>query len=622
MKFTTDKTGAYTPKDLIQMVLMSGVAGMLSALSDLFTFGMTLSVMTLSLFALMSFITTLICFKKPNLAKQGITFTLYCSVVFVSYAVWLGGGLHDVGMVALPAIVLLMALLGSSLHTFILYIILVSVVFYVGVSTVNGTNPHVVYKMQYTNILSFIIIFLFSTYFAYLFSKGYQKILGRLSEENIKFQQSQLKLKQLAHFDELTGLFNRSAVAEKYKVLLNSQALGERSIYLYFMDLDDFKEINDTYNHSVGDELLIEIAKRIKSLSQGDDVVSRLSGDEFLLVAIRPNDFDSGQYAVEIREAVTQPFTLYGIEIDITASIGIAVVPKDGKNFEDVRKKADIAMYKAKKRGKNGFEHYNQHLHAEVVRNNAIMEGLQHCLSNDSFELYFQPKVDIATGNIESAEALIRWVKNNPYGSQPDEFIPIVESTDLVADIGEWVIEEACLICKQWHEQGFDYMKIAVNVSVSQLSRNNLKSIIEQALAKADLAPEYLEVELTEHTLLNHSRNTVKQLEEIKALGVELSIDDFGTGYSNLSYLTQFKVDTLKLDKSFTLDIDSSSDSLAIVKAVISMSNILGLKVVAEGVETDKAWKILQSLGCDFGQGYLWGKPMPNDRFIKQLAAA
>ena len=318
-------------------------------------------------------------------------------------------------------------------------------------------------------------------------------------------------------------------------------------------------------------------------------------------------------------QAVAQPHSIVGTEAEVTASIGITVVKNTNSSFDDVRKKADMAMYKAKESGKNKYHYYTEELDKEYMRNLNIINGLKDALSNNLLDLHFQPKIHLNSNTIAGAEALLRWSRGNPQLIMPDEFIPIIESTELIHDIGAWVIEESCKACREWHDAGYS-IKVAANVSALQLTRANFYEIVVGALDKYDLDPFYLEIELTEHLLIQENKLVKNQLDALKSLGVSLSIDDFGTGYSNMNYLTRLKVDTLKLDRSFISQISTSEDYLVIVTAIIRMAQVLGMEVVAEGIEKEAERKLLIDLDCDYAQGYLWSKAVPNKDFVVLLS--
>jgi len=348
------------------------------------------------------------------------------------------------------------------------------------------------------------------------------------------------------------------------------------------------------------------------------DIACRLGGDEFVVFIRVPLDFALDRFAMNLMDSVAQPHFILGAEAEVTASIGVAVVSECGVSFDDVRKKADMAMYNAKQSGKNCYHCYSDELDKEYMKNLNIVNGLKDALSHGLLDLSFQPKVNIQSGKIEGAEALLRWNRGNPEGVRPDEFIPIIESTELIHGIGAWVIKEACIACQQWHDAGYR-ISVAANVSALQLTRATFQDAVLDALQVSQLDPRFLEIELTEHSLIKENSEVKAQLRALKKLGVGLAIDDFGTGYSNMSYLTRLKVDVLKLDRSYISQICKSEDHLVIVTAIIQMAKVLGMKVVAEGIETEREKQLLQGLRCDFGQGFLWSRAVPSAELLGLL---
>ncbi len=443
--------------------------------------------------------------------------------------------------------------------------------------------------------------------------------LKNLNLQILKVTDSHSQIESLIKFDSLTGLANKTCCEEKYVRFLNEAKNRNEVVAVFFLDLDNFKSVNDFYNHSVGDKLLIHVSKQINSLAEDSDIVSRLSGDEFILMVSRPENYNFQQLASRVLKQLEKPVSIDSHLIDITASIGVAIAKKSDYSFNEIRKKADIAMYKAKQSGKNNVCIYDEEMYQQSLHKISIINGLKEALRHNGLEVYLQPKVDIKTGRMNSAEALIRWTKNNKDNISPAEFIPLIESTELICNISEWVIHHACKLCKDWHDKGYHDMSISVNISSSQFMRGGLLDIVERELKSSQLDPQYLELELTEHAVFHDDDHVLKELKQLKKLGVTLSIDDFGTGYSNIEYLTKFNVDLVKIDQSFIRDLQYSTDNYAIVTAIIKMANTLGLRVVAEGVETNKEWEILKKLGCNYGQGFLWSKALSPTHFTAYL---
>jgi len=442
-------------------------------------------------------------------------------------------------------------------------------------------------------------------------------ILGE--DISIRKRYEQQLLRQ-ANYDILTGLPNRMLALDRLKLAL-AQARREASMVgVMFLDLDNFKHINDTLGHDAGDNLLIEAARRISSCLRGTSTVARLGGDEFLVILPGlTGPESSSQVAERILANFTPAYVLNGQEIFVTTSIGIAIFPTDSDNSGTLLQHADAAMYQAKHQGKSSYAHFTPEM-SEVSHERLQMESrMRRALELNEFELYFQPIVDTATGTLRAAEALLRW--NNPVMGMvmPDRFIPLAEETGLIIPIGEWVLEQACLAATSWTEAIGHDIGISVNVSPRQFRDPGFSKAVMDALSNNGLAPERLELEITERLLLDNSIETAEILRELDRAGVRLSVDDFGTGYSALSYLKSYPFDTLKIDKSFVQDVMKAPDDASLVRAIINMAHSLGLTIIAEGVEDESQTYFLKQEGCDFAQGYFYSHPLPAGEFIEWL---
>jgi diguanylate cyclase (GGDEF)-like protein/PAS domain S-box-containing protein len=440
------------------------------------------------------------------------------------------------------------------------------------------------------------------------------------------------QIRQLALYDSLTGLPNRRLFKEQLSHAVARAQRNGQVLALLSLDLDRFKRINDTLGHEVGDLLLKEAANRlIKSLRQTDFVtrndlnlanhcIARQGGDEFTLLLVDLFQAqDAAKVARRILETLSQPFNLNGNEIVMSASIGIAVYPLDGADAESLLKNADAAMHYAKGQHKNNYQYYNGKMNTSALQRMTLESNLHRALERDEFALYYQPKIDATSGLIVGAEALIRWHHPDLGLLSPMEFIPLAEESGLIIPIGEWVIRSACTQTRRWHEAGFTTMQVAVNMSSQSFEQEKLDRTIGQILDECGLDARYLELEMTESTLMREAETMVDTLRRLKATGIRLSIDDFGTGYSSLSYLKRFALDALKIDRSFVHDITASEDAAAITSAIIAMARSLKLTVIAEGVETESQAALLRSQGCQFMQGYLFSRPVPAPEFTMLL---
>jgi len=424
-----------------------------------------------------------------------------------------------------------------------------------------------------------------------------------------------------SNYDALTELPNRSLFADRLTQAVNIARREQTMAALLYIDLDNFKVINDTLGHSAGDRLLQQATRRLLNAVREEDTVARLGGDEFTVILPGVSKESSASIAADkILTILAQPFTLDGRETHITASIGISTYPGDGEDVEELLKNADAALYRAKSLGRGTFRFFTPQIQVEVTERAELEHDLRQALANDQLVLFYQPVFNPVTLRAIGTEALIRW--NHPQRGllSPDTFIPVAEDSGLIIAIGEWVIKQACAQLAAWRDLGHTDMRMAVNLSIRQLGDANLVPCIHQSLQRHNLEPEQLELEITESLFVDHSDETMAVLQRIKALGVTLAIDDFGTGYSSLSYLKRFPIDTLKIDKSFIRDVTEDADSAAIVDAVVAMAHRLSLNVVAEGVETQEQLTFLNIAGCDIVQGYLLGRPAEPDAMITLLS--
>ncbi|HEY6455784.1 MAG TPA: EAL domain-containing protein [Steroidobacteraceae bacterium] len=426
------------------------------------------------------------------------------------------------------------------------------------------------------------------------------------------------QLRHLATHDALTGLPNRVLLDDRLAQASAHAARDRQSFAVLMVDLDRFKVINDSLGHRSGDTVLHEVARRLHDLVPSTDTVARVGGDEFVMV-VGPSATraDAEQVARRANEALSMPIRLGGVDLHVSASIGIASYPADGPGAEVLLAHADAAMYCAKERGRNNYQCFDSAMNAITLEHVSLESELHEAVKLQQFELYYQPKVDTASGDVRSAEALIRW--NHPKRGLilPTQFIPLAEKCGLIHEIGAWVLREACRQCAAWQRAGVPSLRIAVNVAASQFRRGDLLEQVRGAIEQAQLDPRFLEIELTESVVMTDPEESAAILEQLSRMGVLVSVDDFGTGYSSMSYLQRFPIDKLKIDQGFIRELMTRPDDAAIVKAIISLAHGLRLKVVAEGVETCEQLTLLQSLGCDQYQGFLFCRPLPAPEFAE-----
>jgi diguanylate cyclase (GGDEF)-like protein/PAS domain S-box-containing protein len=433
-------------------------------------------------------------------------------------------------------------------------------------------------------------------------------------------QHQQDVMHRAAMVDTLSGLYNRHALEHFLDEALNSARTQGRECSLLFLDLDHFKRINDSLGHSVGDQLLFMVSERLRALATPTDILARFGGDEFLLVQTELAPGTSGASAMTLARSIIQsfaePFNLspnsaYPFSLFVTPSIGVSLFPEHGLDTDSLIRGADIAMYEAKAAGRNEIRLFHSGMDEKSRLAMLIEEAMHHALENKEFTLVYQPIVDAHTRQIHKAEALIRWHSKALGHVPPDRFIPIAEESGLIVEIGNWVLQEACRQSRRWADTASEPICISINVSAWQLVDSQFMSTLRNAIRDNNITPELIEIELTERVLIEEADAVRVVLESIHAMGVSVSLDDFGTGYSSLSYLTRFQLDTLKIDRSFIIDIETNARASALVRAIVALGHSLDLHMVAEGVETEGQAALLTRLGCQSLQGYLFSRPVP-----------
>lgn len=426
-------------------------------------------------------------------------------------------------------------------------------------------------------------------------------------------------IRQMAYYDSLTGLPNRNLMNDRLAVVLAHATRDQEQVAIMFLDLDNFKTINDSLGHEAGDHLLQQASQRIRNSLRQGDTVARMGGDEFIILApgIHHSD-DAAKLAQKLIDLMAQPFKIGNNELYIGCSIGISVFPNDGADIKTLLKNSDLAMYRAKEMGKNMFKMFTPSMNSQAMERMTLERNLRTALSNNEFELHYQPKINLNTGQISGMEALLRWTNAELGQVSPAQFISLTEETRLIIPIGHWVLETACQQANVWKKQGLPPIAISVNLSMIQFTHPLLVSDIKNVLDETGVDPTLLELEITETVLMKDTALAVSILNKLSGLGIKISIDDFGTGFSSLNYLKNLPIDFLKIDQTFVKDLDEPTNA-AITKTIVALAQSLKMKTIAEGVETEAQKDFLRELQCDEAQGYLFSKPLPADQITQLL---
>ncbi len=435
----------------------------------------------------------------------------------------------------------------------------------------------------------------------------------------LMWRRADQRIHVLANYDNVTGLPNRNLLHDRLMQGISLARRHGQMVGVLFVDLDDFKTINDSLGHQVGDKLLRDLATRLAASVRQVDTVARIGGDEFVIVVTEISHRDDLVFIAEkLLDSLAKPFLLEGHELFISASTGVAVFPEDGEDEATLLRNADSAMYHAKERGKGNYRFYASEMNASAMERLSLINDLHRALQRNEFILHYQPQVHLKTGKVVGVEALIRWQHPQNGLISPVKFIPLAEETRQIIPIGQWVMHQACAQAVQWHKRGFP-LTMAINLSALQIEEETLVELVDDALRTTGMDPRLLELELTESLLIQQPEVIYKICQQLREKGVRLAIDDFGTGYSSLSHLSKLPIDKLKIDKSFVRDINTDPSDLSIVETIINMAHSLRLKSIAEGVETAEQAEILRRLNCDEVQGYSFGKPMPSDALTAML---
>ncbi len=449
---------------------------------------------------------------------------------------------------------------------------------------------------------------------------GFLEVVRNISEDlsmEGQLREHQERLYHLVHHDTLTSLPNRLLLQDRLQRMMVKANRTKTNVAMIFLDLDRFKNVNETLGHDVGDKLLITVGNTLEGCVRKSDTVARMGGDEFAVILDDLKDVKfAAVVARKILQALSKPIFVDEYELYATCSIGISVFPSDSDNVEGIMRCADTALYRAKEAGKNNYQFYTSDMNTRAFEFLLLEAGLRKALSNDELVAYYQPQMDLWNNKLIGMEALLRWKHPEKGMVSPGDFIPLAEETGLIDPIGEWVLREACIQNKAWQDEGYPPVSVSVNMSGRQFRRKDIVELVASILEETSLEPQYLELELTESIIMHDVESTINTLKGLKKMGVKLAIDDFGTGYSSLAYLKLFPIDHLKIDRSFVFNISSDANDAAIANSVVVLAHSMNLKVVAEGVETAEQLEILRKQGCDYVQGYFFSKPLSAKEFV------
>ena len=545
--------------------------------------------------------------NRRGRVELSVALVLCSLTALLSASMWFSQGLYSAAVLGFPA-VLIVAGMVASLRLFIgLLLSILAVVAWLTFAALSGLQQFTPLPLGLGRMINVSCILLTCAAAVWLLANDLRRTLLRLQQEIVRVKDSEASFTHLARHDALTDLPNRLLVRDRMEQAIGHARRDGRQVALLFLDLDNFKTVNDSLGHAAGDELLQEVARRLRETLRDIDTVSRQGGDEFLMVLSEVDDLAAvSTLADQIQQRLAQPFALKGMQIVTSISIGISLYPGDGEDFDTLLKHADLAMYQAKSAGRNAYRFFDPRMNADNRERLGLELDLRQALSRDEFVLHYQPIVDLHSGRLLAVEALLRWQHPERGMLWPDRFIAVAEQSGLIVEIGAWVVGEACRQAMLWQAAGLPRFAVALNLSAVQFHRGDLVTVLESALTRFGISPCGLDLELTESILLQDSA----QLARLKALGVKLSIDDFGTGYSSLAYLQRLQVDKLKIDQSFVHSLTDNPQNQAIVTAIVQMARSLGLHTTAEGIEDEATRRLLAELGCGQGQGFLFARPM------------
>lgn len=604
---------SYNARRVKQMILAINALIVMSIINNLiFDRGLWLSLAAGTVFGVLFLARRYYDTDRPSAAQFIFLWTIFSAV---SYITWAGDGLRDQIILGNSVSLVFAAILATPRHFLVMYVAVILNTIALGLANEFGWVDYTNFAFDWSNVGDAVMLYSVTAVTVFILAYDMRQLLARYNKEFRKAKASEDEIFRLANHDTLTGLPNLFMAEKKYRDEISGRHGPKASVLM--VGLDNFKAVNDSLGHVFGDSVLKMIATRLADVA-GDAFLFRVGGDVFGLMSTEATTPEAiATLADRVQKRVSAPLESGGHVIMLTCSLGGAIRNDGSVTFEHLRREADIAMYRAKGVAPNTFKLFDETMNNQVLASASIAAQLRTALEKNQFEIFLQPKIDLESGKVRGAEALLRWFpEEGKPPVRPDIFIPVAEDTGMIIEIGAWVIREACQKCKQMQALGHKDFAIAVNISAMQFKRGTLESIVMEALDEAGLTPESLELELTESLLLEDEYDIKGQISRIAAQGVSFSVDDFGKGYSNLGNLGKFDVATLKIDQSFTFAMFDSAQDLALVEAIVRMAKALGLKIVAEGVETQRAAAMLSLFGVDSGQGYYWSKPLPMDQFV------
>ncbi len=548
--------------------------------------------------------------------------TLWLLIVTAINAAWVNGGLYDSSLSLIPAILLVSPLFSGRLITLSMGTFAIIALFFMAYSHANNWQESIVssHVSVWFRAINMALMILVSCICGELIASRLRSIVSEFLSKHENTAAELAAAKRTSDYDSLTGLPTTLLCQTQIEDRLTVNNIRPGLLGFIMLGLNNFKNLNSTFGHQFGDGVLIRLSKLLKTVDGHQGNLYKGSGGTFILLA-EVGDYEGlTEIAHRLLIALNQPFSHSGgYEVELSGNIGIAIAPFDGDNFDALMRKSHTALARAREDEQNSIRFFEPEFESSLKERFELAQQLRRALENREFELYYQPKMDLNRNTIIGAEALIRWRKADNTLVRPDLFIPLAEASGQIHEIGKWVLHTACEDCRQWHKLGHSQLHVAVNLSAVQFKRGNLPESIFHALAQAKLDSNYLEVEITESIFIDNVESIQEQISRIARRGISVAIDDFGTGYSNLNYLNRFNASNLKIDMSFVNNMLTSRQNQHIVKAIIKMSQELGIDNVAEGVEDAETAEALRQLGCDYGQGYYWSRPLPQAEFIELL---